>query len=178
MTMMPRRSYPLLALPLLTAAGCATRTETGDLATYRFSLLIILGVAALSALAIPAGWLLRRFSQKYGYVLMIVGALALVLAAPSMWNDRVEVDANHFAFNVGALGGSHRSIQFADLRSIRWIEEETQGRGRHTNYFLDCVKKNGSVERVPLGDLMKEASAEIFERAEARGVPIEGLPRS
>jgi hypothetical protein len=168
----------VITLPLLVLAGCATRYVNGDQVTYRFNLMAVVGVGVAGALAMPLGWFLRRFSQRIGWVLMVVGALALVLVAPSMWHDRVEVDDEHFACSVGALGGSHHSIRFANLQSIRWVEEESQGRARHTNYFLDCVKKDRTVERVPVGDLMKEAVGEILAQARAHGVPIEGLPRS
>ncbi len=170
-------AFSFVAFLGLILAGCSTRYVEGDHVTYRFNVFIVLGVGLLSAVALPAGWFLRRFSQRLGFVLMGVGFIVLVLVAPSMWTDRVQVDNDHFECNVGALGGSPHSIQFNDLKSIRWVEIETEGRGRHMTYFLDCVRSSGSTERVPVGDLMKEALEEILTRVHDRGIPIEGLPQ-
>ncbi len=130
----------------------------------------------LGALAVPGGWLLRRLSKKYGFVLMFLGAVVLVFVGPMMWRDRVHVDDSHFDYQVGGFGGIHDSLRFDELRTIRWVETETQGRNRHMEYYLDCQKKSGPVARVPVGDLMHGAVPEILERAREHGVAVEGLP--
>ena len=49
----------------------------------------------------------------------------------------------------------------------------SQGRGKTYSYYFDCHFKAGKKERVPLGDIMREALPEIAEQFRKHGVPVQ-----
>ncbi len=60
---------------------------------------------------------------------------------------------------------------------VRVVVEEKPGRsGKTYSYYYDCIFKSGKQERVPLGEVMREALPEIAEQFRKHGVPVEIPP--
>ena len=133
-------------------------------------LVIIAGVAA----ALAGVVLLVRGQRFWGACLVIAGPLAAGVVAPGMFLDRVVVNEEGFYSRHGFWWDSsiHR-IRYEELNSVRLVVEENAGRrGRTYSYFFDCTFKSGKKERVPLGDIMREALPEIAEQFRNHGVPV------
>jgi hypothetical protein len=154
---------------LLAASGCYERVTQADQSVYRFAwwtgpLVIVGGI-----LSVPAGWYLRRVSQRFGFVLMCMGPFLLILIAPAMYSDRVVVDDQHFEARYGMwFRPSEHSVRFEDLREIGVVG--TRDRRGRTKYVLRCTAKNGETQVVQAGDLVRNTLPEILARARAKGV--------
>lgn len=66
----------------------------------------------------------------------------------------------------------NHDIRFEELQEVRVVAEKRGGRGGGYSYYLDCGFKSGNVDRVPLGDVMREALPEIAEQFRSHGVPV------
>jgi hypothetical protein len=144
---------------------------------YRFAPWLVALTVMAGLAAVPVGWLLRRWSTRWGYVLIGMGPIALLLIVPGLFRDRVMVDAQHFELTTGFWWSPTQSnIRFADLDEIQFITQQRQARGgpRET-YQLECIFKSGRHEFVSVGDLMQTAVGNILARAQDAGVRITGL---
>jgi hypothetical protein len=171
-------------------AGCYDHVRNGDQSKYQFAWWVGLTLMAGSLVCIPVGWLmynwvdrigdtilgipvgeaLRRWTSRWGIMMMGGGVLVLVLLVPSMYTDRVLVDANHFE---GANGlwfyPSLHNLNFQDLHEIRLI---TQHGSRRTSFVLQCKARDGQVTELKVGTLLEQAVPEILARAMVKGVAI------
>jgi hypothetical protein len=69
------------------------------------------------------------------------------------------------------------NIRYDELDLVRLVvEEKPSRRGKTYSYYFDCTFKTGKQERVPLGDIMREALPEIAEQFRQHGVPVELPP--
>jgi hypothetical protein len=128
-------------------------------------------VIAGAILGFPAGWILRRKSERWGFVLMGISPFLLIMVAPAIYSDRVVVDQNHFEANYGLwFSPTIHNIRFQDLREIRYVG--VPGRRGRMNYELRCTTTSGEQRVVHAGDLVKNTVPEILERAKARGVAV------
>lgn len=175
---MPRTiSYAgLAALLLLGLGGCVKEDVNGSTITVSNELWVPLVTLVGGIVAAPAGWLLRKKSNRFGWGLLIMSPLVIFGFAPSLFLDRAVVDDTHFSLHTGIWGlTAVHEVKFADLSRIRLISEETTGRrGRkQTNYYLLCERKDGTSAKVPLGNKVAETAAlHLIERAKALNVPI------
>jgi hypothetical protein len=150
------------------------RTTAGDTTNYRFSPWLAIVFVAGGLLVIPAGYLLLRWIGG-GCALMAFGLAAIIAAGVGIHHDQVRVDAEQFELIVGFwLAPDTHRVRFDDLQSIRRVSRTTEGRWSHTVYELHCVAKDGSVQKVPIGDLMQHAVGEVLDRARGRAVPVIG----
>lgn len=175
---MPHMNRPRLASRLVfatvllsTLAGCYTRTQSADKIEYTFAgwvgALVIVG----GILMIPVGWFLKRWTERWGWGLMIMAPILLIIVAPAMFSDRVFIDRDHFEARYGFwFSPSTHSIRFADLREIRYVGVPGS-RGR-TNYQIHCITKNGGTEVVSAGDLVRNAVPDILNQAAQSGVAV------
>ena len=185
-------SLPALFV-LAAVSGCSTRDTSGKESIYHMD--SWLGPAALAAgiLAVVAGWVVKSWSARHGYTLMISAPVLLLLVGPSLFFDHVTVDPAHFEVSCGLWFAPTRySVQFDDLRelSVRAIGKEPgaddlgqlrQGRGSpplKIRYYFDCVLKNGQHVRLDLGALLEDAAGEILCRARERGVSAPQAPET
>jgi hypothetical protein len=172
---MLRRFIPwtLAAFALCGVSGCYEKATHGDQSIYTFATWLGIAVILGGLIMIPAGWLLRRASMKYGITMMVLGPLVLIIAAPAMYSDRVVVDAEHFEARYGIWVSPYtHNIRFDDLRAIQRIG--VPGRRNRTTYQLHCIRKDGTNEVVPIGDLVVNAVPEIMQRARAKQVLVSG----
>lgn len=158
---------------LLACAGCIQRSARGDVSTYGFETWVVLGIALGGIVAAPAGWFLRKRTARFGWALLILGPIAAIFIAPSMWTDRVVVDSEHFARSSAMPGSNNQSIRFDDVSALHYRSKvERSGRRSSRKYYLDVTQKSGQVQTISLGTLFQEAIGEIFERAAAKGIPV------
>jgi hypothetical protein len=157
----------------LCLAGCYERSVEGAASVYSFAdwvrvLAIVVGLAG-----VPAGWLLRRWGDRLGFVLMGLSPILLIIVVPGLFMDRVVVDAEHFEARYGFwFAPSDHRVRFDDLQLMRYVRvEDSRGRG---SYQLECQTRQGDVVTVHAGDLVSKAVPEILDRARARGVPVAG----
>jgi hypothetical protein len=164
----------LVAMPILVAcAGCIQKTAKGDVSTYGFETWIVLCVAVGGALAVPVGWWLRKRNARFGYALLILGPLALILLAPAIWTDRVVVDSKHFERSSAMPGSINESISFDDVLGLHYHSAvERSGRRSNRKYYLDVTRKGGQVQTIALGTLFQAALEEILIRAAEKGIKV------
>lgn len=136
-------------------------------------LAVILGGLAAGVI----GFFLKRVNSKYGWTLLIVGPVAALVAGPGMFNDHLIVDDDHFELQTGFwFSPKVHNVKFADIVEIE-IKDEQNGRNRSTSMF--CKSKNGTVDKVPVGDLMKQGAMDrIIERAQKQGFQKRGRAKN
>lgn len=163
------------ALFLLLLAGCVRETTEGTASTFRYELWVPISAFLGGLVAVPAGLALRHKSARYGWVLIILGPLAVVFVAPSLMLDRVIVDDAGFHSRTGVWGmTSVHDVKLADAGSVRIIAEtSTTKRGKQTNYFFLCQLKSGGTVKFPVNnEVVKAAAPKILDRLRAHGVPV------
>lgn len=167
-----RTTFLLLAfLTLVLVPGCYELSIQGNTSVYHFASWLGPTVIILGLLGIPAGWLLSRWIAKWGYTMSVVCVVALIIVAPAMYCDEVVIDDDHFEAKYGFwFNPSKHDVTFGDLQEIRYVER-VDNRNK-TQIDLECVRQNGSVDRVHAGDLVIKAVPEILRRARQKGVPI------
>lgn len=165
------RTIAVLLLCVL-AVGCYEHVTRGNVSIYGFAwwlgpCVIVAGIAG-----IPVGW---RFRQtKWGFVLLILAPVLLVIVAPAMYSDRVLIDDDHFEVRYGFwFSPTVHNLRFADLSDMRYVAV-AGNRGR-TNYELHCRSKTGVLTVVHAGDLVFNTVPEIMARASAKGVAVANL---
>jgi hypothetical protein len=160
---------------LLAAGGCIQESNGKGELVYQYEFWVPLAALAIGAVATPIGWILRERSARFGWSLVVLGPIAMVLVAPSLFCECAHVSEQGFHIRTGIWGlTSVHALQFADIKQIRVSSETTFGRrGRRTSYYLHCDKKAGGSSKVSISNGVSEASAlAILEQADARGIPI------
>lgn len=159
--------------------GCTVESQSGDTTIYSFALwlpgIVLLG----SVTAFFAGLAIRRESPYWGWLLIVVSAVACVLFAPNLFLDKATVNKDRFTLRTGFwFAPTVHDVRFADLSQIELVGEERMTRhGKKTSYYLVCYRKSGGSEKVPVGDLMKRGpSARILSTAREQGVSVHPPP--
>lgn len=163
----------------LALAGCYRKVSEGGSLTLSLQPWVPLLVAIAGVVLVPVGVvLLTRRQLLWGIALPVVGLLMAIAIAPGMYLDRVVVNEEGFTSRHGFWWSpSVHDIRYKDLSVVRVVvEERTTRRGKSYSYSFDCSFKSGREERVPLGDVMREALPEIAQQFRAHGVPVEIPP--
>lgn len=103
------------------------------------------------------------------------GFLATGVIAPGLYLDQVALNREGFRSQHGFWWAmTDHQIRYEELAHVRLVVEEKIGRrGRKSHsYYFDCTFQSGRQERVPLGDIMREALPEIAEQFRKHGVPV------
>lgn len=170
-----RRCF-LVGLTLIVMTGCHDKVANNGNINITFSLWVPLLLLIGGLAAVPIGILLVRKRQRFwGITLLLVGPLVGLALAPGMFQDRVTVNQEGFYSRHGFWWDpTIHEIKYDHLAAVRiTIEERTGRRGRKSySYYFDCSFKSGQQERVPLGDLMKEALPDITEQFRQHGVQV------
>jgi hypothetical protein len=173
---MSNRSRSLLAAALLFAvAGCSERTVQGDEVIYKFAPWVAVAVVA-GSLAV-AGFGVFRFQRgerSRGVVLLVVALLFLVAIGPGMVLDQVALGPDRFYLNTGFWFAPNRhEVRLSDVARASVEVEFRQGRyGKKKSYYLNFDLKSGQKDRVPVGDLMKQAFPEIVATLQEHDIPL------
>jgi len=170
----PRLLFMACILLPFAATGCVERNVEGNSAVYTFPTWLSYAVGAASLVLVPVGLLVLKWRKALGIILMIGGPLLAVFVAPSFGYDKVVVDPDHFELRTGFwFSPTQHNVRFDDVTSMTIREEVRYNRGRKNySYYLDCAKKQGGVEAVPVGDVMKKAIDEITQRSEEKGIRV------
>jgi hypothetical protein len=141
-------------------------------------------VGLLGVAAIPAGIVLLTRKQFFGrqrfcaVCLIVVGPLLAGILAPQIYFDRVTIGRQGLYYQHGPWWNpTIQQIRYDDLALVRiGFERRFTRRGTEYSYHLDCLFKFGKQERIPLGDLLKEAWPDLLEQLLEHGVPVEIPP--
>lgn len=174
---MSRRVHCFIAvMVLLTLGGCVHEKVDGSTQSFTYELWVPLSALVVGIVAAPAGWFLRKTSQRFGWGLLIIGPLAAIFLAPSLFRDRAVVDDSGFSLRTGIWGlTAVHEVRFEELQRVRIISEEVTGRrgSKRTEYFLLCERKDGTTAKVPVNNKVAQAAAPHFlKRVSDHGIPI------
>jgi hypothetical protein len=157
--------------------GCYQKEPENDGVVISFQawgplLLVLAGLAS-----VPLGILLFARSQRFralAVIMCIAGPVAAGVIAPGMFLDRVVVNQDGFSARYGLWWNpSVHQIRYEELNLVRLDVVEKTSRGRKTySYYFDCSYKSGKQERIPLGDLMRQAAPELVQQFHKHGVPV------
>ena len=167
------------ALGCIVLAGCYQRVQENGSLVFSFQLWVPLLVVLGGLLAIPIGLVqFARGKRLAGIFLAVAGPVAAVAIAPGIFLDRVVVNQEGFYSRHGFWWDpTIHQIRYSELNLVRLgYETKTGRRGISYSYHFDCFFKSGKQERVPLGDIMREALPEIAEQFRSHGVPVEIPP--
>lgn len=167
---------------LLFLAGCVQKAEDGPQSIYKFESGGIRSFGVLMLAILFCGLTLtyiarqkRQFPLR-GLIAVTLSLFVLCLALPSIAEDYVRIDDEHFESSESKVFSARQhDIRFADLDRIEVSVEIIEGlRDNYKFADLICHFKNGEVVKVHLGNVQKKAVPEILDKAEARGVQIVG----
>jgi hypothetical protein len=172
------RSLKLVAVALVATlfAGCIDQQRQGPATVYTFSwwamVLPPVGGLALIGLSIWR-FRFRRFAAIGG---ILAGLILTFFVTPLMIGDRVVVDDDHFERTAGLWDRSTQSVRFDEVRSMTLEVQERQGRtGVSKSYTLICAKKDGTEQRVAMGQLLQAAKYQIRAKAQNKNVQLIGF---
>jgi hypothetical protein len=164
------------ALVLFAAAGCVRESNNQGERAFQYELWVPLCVLLAGLAAGVAGFFLRKHNTRVGWALLIIGPLAALGFAPSMFLDRAAVSKDGFDIRTGIWGQTViPTVKFADLSGIRITSETRRTRrgGKSTSYYYICEKKSGGSVKVPVNNAVAQAAAPIIlQEASARGIPV------
>ena len=126
-------------------------TTEGATTTFRYELWVPICAFLGGLVAVPAGLVLRQKSTRYGWALIILGPLAAVFLAPSVFLDRVVVDDAGIHSRTGIWGMTAvHDLKIADVSAVKIVSETSSTRrgGKKTNYFFLCESRHQRVREV------------------------------
>lgn len=159
----------------LVLSGCVRETQNGDVTTYTNELWVPLVVLLGGIAAGVVGIVFRQPLRRFAWVLIVLGPVAAVGFAPSLFLDKATVSPDRFTLRAGIWGlTAVHDINLDNLQLVRLTSETRSGRrGRSTSYYLICDSRDGSSAKIALGNKVAEAaSLRLLQAAKDRGVPI------
>lgn len=161
---------------LLLLTGCVKKSVVDGASIYSIEWWAT-ALTVVGSIGLGAYGLYLRGQDWRGWILVVVGVGGLLLGAPSIALDRTVVDARHFETRHGFwVAPSVQNVSYDNLSGLNLHEKVSWRKGRkRVSYEFQCRMKDGSTVTVPLGDVMKEAAAEIIVHVQGRGIPITGL---
>jgi hypothetical protein len=168
-------SLPILLAAVALAAGCIRETTEGTSHTFQNELWVPIVTFLGGIAAGVAGWFVKPHSHRFGWAMIILGPVAAIGFAPSLYLDRATVDDSGLSLRTGLWGMTAvHDVKYDGLQQIRRTKEESRGRrGRNVSYYMLCERTSGEPAKVPLGNQCSEAAAPLFlDGAQARGIPI------
>jgi hypothetical protein len=157
-------------------SGCVREHTDGPVQSFTYEMWVPLSVFLGGIVAAPVGWLIRNASSRLGWGLLIIGPIAAIFFAPSLFFDRAVIDESKFSVRTGIWGmTSVYEVKFDELVSVSIVSEEVRGRrgSKRTNYFLLCQRGSGISEKIPVNNNVSEAAAPHFlKRVAERGIPV------
>jgi hypothetical protein len=165
-----------VALFSLLLNGCFKESVSGDVTTITFDSWVPIVTLVVCVGGFILAWFLRNFEKIQGfcYLVMLGAPLALLFFFPATLLDKIVVDPNHFTLQTGFwFYPTTHDIKFAELSRIEIGSTVSYSRrGRNVSYHLECYKKRGGSERVPAGDMMRDALDKVLGMAAQQGVPV------
>lgn len=166
----------LLALVLFCAlTGCVSEKTDGDTIRITYEIWVWFSLFFGGIAASFVGWVLRKFSDRLGWVLMLLGAAGALYFGPTTFLENASLTPTKFNLNTGFYASNHFEVTLDELQSAIVIMEETRGkRGRkNKHYYLVCTEKNGKQNKLPLSNaIFKKAMPHLRDRIRERGIDI------
>jgi hypothetical protein len=173
-------SISALAICCSLLAGCYDKVTDANGLTFSFQIWVPIAIILAGIVAVPIGIVLLRRKQYFWGVVLVLGGIAGAFAiAPGMFLDKVIVNQTGFYSRHGFWWNSTvHDIKYDQLNLVQLVVEESTGRRGRKNYsyYFDCSLKSGKRDRVPLGDIMREALPEIAEQFRKHGVTVQMPP--
>lgn len=167
----------MMALLCLFLAGCVTSTKGENGLRFHFEWWVPIVVLIAGIAFVPIGIAVRSYSSRTGWGLTILGPIAALGFAPSLFMEQVLVHDRGFDVRSGIWGmTANQNVDFDSVTSVRLAQEETGGRRSRQIEVLYFDKKSGESARFPLNnDLKIEAAKEIITRAGSLGIQMVGF---
>ena len=166
----------LLALVLIATGGCVHESDSGSTHVVKYEWWLPLSVFLGGAIAGPAGWLLRRSSERFGWGLLILGPLAAIGLAPSLFMESATLDDNTYKVRSGFWGmTASQDIELSKLKTVTITTEERRGRrGRKTkSNYLVCEFQDGTTTKLSANnDVTRAAASHFVDKISARGITV------
>lgn len=170
-----QRPLLLVLILLLGLTGCVKENVEGDTIHISYELWVwfslFFGGIALSVV----GWVLRKFSERFGWFMMLGGAAGAIYFGPTTFLENATLTPSKFNLNTGFYATNHFEITFDQVQSATVIMEETRGkRGRkNKHYYLVCTEKNGKQQKLPMSNaIFKKAMPHFCDRIRTMGVDV------
>jgi hypothetical protein len=156
------------------AAGCTKRVAEGDTVTHSFAWWVPVSVFVGGLVAAPAGWSILRKSNRWGWGLLILSPVAVLVFFPGLLTDNLTIDAKQLSLKTDFwFMPTRHELRFDDVaNSDLTAQKRRTRRGSRTSYTLECRLKSGATQTVPVGDLMKAALPDVVDRLRSRGTPF------
>ena len=155
----------LIGVLLLFTCGCVSETTDGSSQTFTYELWVPISVLVGGIVAGFAGWFFRRSLGNFGWGLLILGPIVAIFFAPSLLQDRVVIDDSKLSMRSGIWGLTVvHEVQYDELKQVNIISEVVSGRrGRkRTNFYLQCLRNDGTTAKVPINNGVAETAAPHF----------------
>lgn len=175
---MSRNSHYVVfgAFVLLAVCGCVDEGSDGSTQTFAYELWVPLSALLIGIFAALGGWFLRNTSARFGWGLLVVGSIAAIVFAPSLFRDRAVLDEASFSIRTGIWGlTAVHQVEFDGLQKVRITSEEVRGRrgSKRTNFYLLCETNDGDNVKFPINNKVSQAAAPHFlQRVSELGIPI------
>ncbi len=172
------RSFGMLAIliGLFLFTGCVNERESNGTKVFTIDLWVSGLVLIGGLLAAPAGWMLRETSERFAWILMVVGPILALFVAPSLYLNKTTVSADEIKVRSGIWGmtGNYH-VKLDNLQAVRHTTEVTRGRRgrRNVNHYLVCDCKDGTSCKLPLSnDCVELAAPHFLTNVQAKGIAI------
>ncbi|WP_428307356.1 hypothetical protein [Lacipirellula sp.] len=166
---------PLLLAAVAFSTGCIRETTEGTAHVFQNELWVPIVTFLGGIAACVGGWFVKSHSERFGWAMIILGPIAAIGFAPSLYLDRAAVDDSGFSLRAGIWGMTAvHDVKYDSLRQIHLTKEESYGRrGKKVSYYMVCDRTSGEPAKISLGNQCAEAAAPLFlDAAQARGIPI------
>ena len=165
----------LIATWCFPLSGCVAKSVGEGATTFRYEWWLPVGIFVAGAISWRIGLIVRKYFARYGWIMIIGGAGAALVFAPSLLLECVVVDDRGVDSRGGIWGlTANQRVDFDEVTSLRVAQENTNGRVIKWVEVLYFTRKAGPVVRVSLcNDVMIEAGKEIVARAARIGIPLE-----
>lgn len=168
--------YALITIVVLfLSSGCVRESTDGGTQTFRLEWWAPLLVLVIGLVVTPLGWRSRKES-RHGWTMVVLGPIAALFFAPSLYLDRAIVEEDAFSLRAGIWGlTAVHDVEFSELNQVRILSERKSGRRNRnkTSTYLLCAGKDGKDRKIPITNrVSKAAFPHVIKNLEKRGVPI------
>jgi hypothetical protein len=156
-------------------SGCTKESQDGDTTIFTYAAWVPGVVLGGGILGTVVGVLIRKSIERLGWALIIGGPVATFLFAPGLYADKVTISNERFTMRTGFwFAPTVHEVQLGEVSHIELTSEKRVGRrGTTTNYYMQCHRRAGNMERVPINDLMKNGPLDkVLHVVNGRGIQI------
>ncbi|MCA8998603.1 MAG: hypothetical protein KDA80_16505, partial [Planctomycetaceae bacterium] len=128
----------LIVLAVLFASGCVKHSVQEGMHVFTNEWWVPVVVFLGGILGAVIGFVIRDSAGRFAWALLILGPIASLGFAPSLWMDRATVDEKEFHLRTGIWGlTAVHDIVLDQLTSVRLTSETRRSRrGRSTSYYM------------------------------------------